>query len=399
MSRFDEFLAKPSLGRVPFRTLGEVGEFIRGNGLQKRDLVGGGVPAVHYGQIHTHYGVWATETKSFTSESVAAKLRHAKPGDLLIATTSEDDEAVAKATAWVGESNVVLSGDAYIYRHMLEPKYVAYFFQSGHFQSQKRRYVSGTKVRRVSGANLAKIKIPVPPLEVQREIVRILDRFTRLEAELQAELQARRRQHEHYFRRLLAFEPGAAKELSLGDIGRVAMCRRVFKNETSEAGEVPFFKIGTFGREPDAYISRDLFETYRRNHSYPNKGDVLISAAGTIGRTVRYDGELAYFQDSNIVWLDHDESLVLNAYLWHWYRVIAWTTDGGTIKRLYNSNLLRARVLVPPLEEQARIAQTLDKFDELVNSVKVGLPAELVARRKQYEYYRDCLLTFEEATA
>ena len=395
MSRVDGLIAELCPDGVELKTLGDVGEFVRGNGMQKSDLTDHGAPAIHYGQVHTHYGVWAETTKSFTDPALAAKLRRARPGDLVIATTSEDDAAVAKATAWLGQDEAAVSGDAYIYRHTLDPRYVSYFFQSERFQEQKARHITGTKVRRVSGDVLAKIRIPVPPLEVQREIVRVLDQFTQLEAELEA----RRCQYDYYFRRLLSFAPGEAEELALGDIGRVSMCKRIFKHETSDAGEVPFFKIGTFGGEPDAYISRELFDSYRAKYSFPKPGDVLISAAGTIGRTVTYNGEAAYFQDSNIVWLDHDESIVSNAYLNHWYRVVLWATDGGTIKRLYNANLLRAKILVPPRAVQARVVEALDKFDALVNDLSVGLPAELAARRKQYEYYRDKLLTFDEAVA
>ena len=241
-----------------------------------------------------------------------------------------------------------------------------------------------------------KFRVPVPPLEVQREIVRVLDKFTQLEAELEAELEARRTQYDYYFRDLLSFGADEAQELTLGDIGRVAMCKRVFKRDTSDSGDVPFFKIGTFGGRPSAYISRELFDSYREKFSFPNRGDILISAAGTIGRTVVYDGRPAYFQDSNIVWLEHDESIVKNAYLKHWYKVIKWTTDGGTIRRLYNSNLLRAPILVPPPDVQDRIVKMLDTFDGLVNDNSIGLPAELAARRKQYEHYRDRLLTFKE---
>jgi type I restriction enzyme S subunit len=179
---------------VEHKTLGQVGSFIRGNGLQKADLRDKGVPAVHYGQIHTLYGVYTTTTTSFTDHAIAAKLRYARPGDLLIATTSEDDDAVAKATAWLGDTKVVISGDAYIYSHELDPKYMAYFFQSSTFQGQKRRFISGTKVRRISSASLERVRVPVPPIEVQREIVGILDKFTQLEAELGTELQLRREQ-------------------------------------------------------------------------------------------------------------------------------------------------------------------------------------------------------------
>ena len=205
MSRIDSLIAEHCPNGVKFKTLGEVGEFIRGNGLQKSDLKETGVGAIHYGQIHTHYGIWATETKSFVDEPLASRLRKARPGDLVIATTSEDDEAVAKAVAWVGSTDVAVSGDAYIYRHTLEPKYAAYFFQSERFQDQKKRYITGAKVRRISGESLAKIRAPVPPLAIQREIVRILDTFSKLEAELEAELEARRRQYKYYRDALLCF--------------------------------------------------------------------------------------------------------------------------------------------------------------------------------------------------
>lgn len=184
--------------------------------------------------------------------------------------------------------------------------------------------------------------------------------------------------------------------MTLGDLGPVSMCKRVFKSETSPSGDIPFFKIGTFGRSPDAYISRELYEAYKRRYSFPKSGDILISAAGTIGRAIVYDGTPAYFQDSNIVWIDNDESIVSNAYLYYWYRVVQWATDGGTIKRLYNNNVRRARIAVPSLCEQHRIVLILNDFDALVNDLSIGLPAELAARRKQYEHYRDKLLTFKE---
>ena len=242
-----------------------------------------------------------------------------------------------------------------------------------------------------------RFRLPVPPIEVQREIVRILDAFGSLEGELEAELKARRRQYAFYQDSLLSFPNGGARWMTLGEIGKVVMCKRVFKTETSRTGEIPFYKIGTFGREPDAYISHELYELYRGRYAFPKKGDVLISAAGTIGRAVPYDGKPAYFQDSNIVWIDNDESLVKNSYLRYWYRMIDWTTDGGTIRRLYNENIRRARIAVPSLAEQDRMVAILDKFDALVDNLSIGLPAELNARRQQYEYYRDRLLTFSEA--
>ncbi len=175
------------------------------------------------------------------------------------------------------------------------------------------------------------------------------------------------------------------------------MCKRIMKSQTTTEGDVPFFKIGTFGGKPNAFISKETFEEYKSKYSYPKKGEVLISAAGTIGRTVVFDGKPSYFQDSNIVWVSNDETKVLNQYLYHYYKLNPWAiSTGGTIARLYNDNILNAEIVVPSLEEQERIVSILDKFEMLCNDISDGLPAEIEARQKQYEYYRDKLLTFEE---
>ena len=113
---------------------------------------------------------------------------------------------------------------------------------------------------------------------------------------------------------------------TLGEIGKVSMCKRIFKEETTATGDIPFYKIGTFGKEPDAFIPNQTYNEYRAKYPFPKKGDVLISASGTIGRRVRYGGEPAYFQDSNIVWIDNDEKQVLNDYLYHFYGACEWNS-------------------------------------------------------------------------
>ncbi|MGY9355594.1 restriction endonuclease subunit S [Citrobacter braakii] len=194
-------------------TLGELGVFVRGSGIQKSDFTESGVGCIHYGQIHTHYGVWADKTKSFVDNDFAARLRKAQKGDLVIATTSEDDAAVAKAVAWIGQEEVAVSTDAYIFKHSLNPKYISYFFQTEFFQLQKRPHITGTKVRRISGESLAKIRIPVPPLDEQARVVAVLDKFEELLNDpaigLPAEIKVRRQQYEHYRSRLLTFKEAA----------------------------------------------------------------------------------------------------------------------------------------------------------------------------------------------
>ena len=155
------------------------------------------------------------------------------------------------------------------------------------------------------------------------------------------------------------------EQRKLGEFGSVAMCKRIYKEQTSEQGDVPFFKIGTFGADPDAFISNELFEDFKRTYPYPAPGTLLISAAGSIGRIVEYQGEKAYFQDSNIVWLEHDHRLN-DAFLKPLYSQIEWGLEGSTIKRLYNKDLLSAEVTIPDDREQKVIGQFFAKLDNLI---------------------------------
>lgn len=196
--------------KIEWKKMGEIGTFIRGNGLQKKDFTESGVGCIHYGQIYTHYGTFATKTKSFVSESFAQKLRKAKTGDIVIATTSENVEDVGKAVAWLGNEDIAISGDAYIYTHEQNPKFIAYLFQTERFLAFKKMNVSGTKVTRISGDSLAKYRIPIPPLELQEKIVAILDRFETLVNDLTnglpAEIAAVKDQYEYYRNKLLTFK-------------------------------------------------------------------------------------------------------------------------------------------------------------------------------------------------
>ena len=156
------------------------------------------------------------------------------------------------------------------------------------------------------------------------------------------------------------------EQRKLGEIGSVSMCRRIFKEQTSETGDIPFYKIGTFGAEPDAFISRELFEEYKSKYPYPKKGDILISASGSIGRTVEFAGNNEYFQDSNIVWLSHDERLS-NSFLKCFYSVVKWAgIEGSTIKRLYNDNILNTVICMPSVPEQEHIGLFFENLDNLI---------------------------------
>lgn len=198
---------------VKWMKLGEIGTFIRGNGLQKKDFTETGFPCIHYGQIHTHYGTFADTTISHTSFVLAEKLRKASYGDLVIATTSEDVDGVCKACAWLGENDVAVSGDAYIYKHNQNPKYISYLFQTKRFYEYKRKASVGTKVVRVSGDSMKNFIFPIPSISEQTRIVSILDKFEALVNDLTeglpAEIAAVQEQYEYYRNKLLTFKQRA----------------------------------------------------------------------------------------------------------------------------------------------------------------------------------------------
>lgn len=208
----DKLLSFDNVGgqEVEWKKMSEVGTFIRGNGLQKKDFTEEGVGCIHYGQLYTHYGTSATETITYCSSELAKKLRKAAKGDIVIATTSENVEDVCKAVAWLGEEEIAVSGDAFIYKHTQNPKYMAYLFQTASFFNYKKKKATGTKVIRLTGDAMGNYLAPIPSLEEQQRIVSILDRFesltTSLQSGLPAEISARRQQYEYYRDKLLTFK-------------------------------------------------------------------------------------------------------------------------------------------------------------------------------------------------
>mgnify|MGYP000918732403 CR=1 FL=1 len=241
-----------------------------------------------------------------------------------------------------------------------------------------REYVSGTTRGKLNKASLMKIRIPNPPIKIQQKIANTLSSIDEAIQKTEQIIQKTEVLKRGLMQNVLNFgNKDNVRYLTLGDIGKVSMCKRIFKSETSDTGDIPFYKIGTFGKDPDSYISKELYDRYRDKYPFPKIGDVLLSASGTIGRKVKYDGRPAYFQDSNIVWLEHDESKILNDFLFYLYDTITWQTEGSTIKRLYNEILLRKVIPVPSIEKQNQILEVLSVVDEKI-SVNKRLKDKLI---------------------
>lgn len=224
---------------------------------------------------------------------------------------------------------------------------------------------------------LGETELSLPPLNEQHRIASALTSIDNLISSLGKLIEKKKNIKQGTMQQLLTgktrlkgfTEPWVEKKL--GDIGSLAMCKRIFQEETSEKGDVPFYKIGTFGQQADAYITKGKYEQFKQMYRFPQKGDVLISAAGTIGRTVIYNGEPAYFQDSNIVWLAHNGKYITNNFLFYIYQRTDWNTEDTTIARLYNNNFNNTCIHFPSsITEQQAIAAILTKMDDEITALE-----------------------------
>jgi type I restriction enzyme S subunit len=226
---------------------------------------------------------------------------------------------------------------------------------------------------------LKKLSAFIPTFAEQAQVSELFKKLDTLIAFYQQELTTFKHTKQGFLQKMFPKEGETVPEIRfpgftgdwkwcrLGDIGSVAMCKRIFKNETKASGDVPFFKIGTFGGKPDSFISRQLFEKYKENYPYPEIGDILISASGTIGRTVICQGEDAYYQDSNIIWLKRDKRQIENSFLKQFYNIVKWAgLEGSTIKRLYNSNVLSTMISLPTIDEQTKIGNFFNQLDDTI---------------------------------
>ena len=202
----DQLLDLEGKEGVEMKTLGEIGEFVRGNGIQKNDFVEDGFGCIHYGQIHARYGFSAEETISKIEESLYKKCKKAQKGDVVLATTSEDAEGVAKPFVWLGDEEVAVSGDAFIFHHNQNGKFMGHQFLTHNFMQFKVKYATGAKVVRLSGENMAKYEVALPSLSEQQRIVSILDTFEASINNLEQQLAQREKQYEYYRNKLLTFE-------------------------------------------------------------------------------------------------------------------------------------------------------------------------------------------------
>ena len=412
--------------RLNIVTFGEIGEFIRGNGLQKKDFQEEGNPVIHYGQIYTKYGFVADEVLSYVSDEIFSKLRKAQKNDILIATTSENVEDVGKSVVWVGEDEIGFSGDMYSYRTKQNSKYIAYYFQTNAFQKQKERKATGTKMIRIHADDMEKFEIPLPPLSLQNKIVKVLDKFQVLLADtkglIPVEIEERQKQYEYYREKLLTFDVECSSTHArtavvtnnyyniLQEVANIVevdiedrvewekvsnFCKRQkginitakeMKELAIEDGTVKVFA----GGNTIAYLDVEVVG----KDNIIDKPSIIVKSRGNIDFEY-YDG---MFSHKNEMWsysINTENNIkYLYYYLKNNIEYFRSRAISGKLPQIATGITDNYKIPIPPLHVQQRVVSILDKFDTLVNDIKEGLPKEIEQRQQQYEYWRECLLNF-----
>lgn len=357
-------------------SLSEVGNFYGGlSGKTKSDFGFGDSKFITYMNVFTN-----TIAKQDMCDLVMVghneKQNLVVDGDVLFTQSSETPEEVGMASVWTHKQKVYLNSFSFGLRiknkQNVDPVYLTYLLRSPVYRKSISIQAQGISRYNLSSSRLSTLKVKIPALEEQQKIAAFFTALDEKIAVAKLQLEQINKLNLSIAKALLSgekrcFQSDGSRypdwqKGKLGDAFNVKMCKRIFKEETSEEGDIPFYKIGTFCGEADSYISRETFEYYSKKYSYPQKGDTLISRSGTVGRCVEFDGEPSYFQDSNIVWLEaKDREYIYNkAYLGAVLENLTWNElSSSTIKRIYSKDLLSKEWFIPCLEEQQRISELL----------------------------------------
>lgn len=357
-------------------SLSEVGNFYGGlSGKTKSDFGFGDSKFITYMNVFTN-----TIAKQDMCDLVMVghneKQNLVVDGDVLFTQSSETPEEVGMASVWTHKQKVYLNSFSFGLRiknkQNVDPVYLTYLLRSPVYRKSISIQAQGISRYNLSSSRLSTLKVKIPALEEQQKIAAFFTALDEKIAVAKLQLEQVNKLNLSIAKALLSgekrcFQSDGSRypdwqKGKLGDAFNVKMCKRIFKEETSEEGDIPFYKIGTFCGEADSYISRETFEYYSKKYSYPQKGDTLISCSGTVGRCVEFDGEPSYFQDSNIVWLEaKDREYIYNkAYLGAVLENLTWNElSSSTIKRIYSKDLLSKEWFIPCLEEQQRISELL----------------------------------------
>lgn len=423
MSKLSKLIKELCPEGVEYRPLGEIGSFERGRRFVKADAVeSDGIPCVHYGELYTHYGLWANVHKSQIRSDIQTKLRYAEKNDVIIVGAGENNIDIGIAVAWLGDYKVAVHDACYIFKHQQDPKYISYLLRTNSYHQQIKKFVSEGKICSISAENLAKAVLPFPPVPIQQEIVRILDRYTelkeQLESELKAELEARKLQYEYYRNQLLNFAPPRNENVKWVKLGDAIISLKTGLNPRKN------FVLNEEGSNKPYITGKDIYNNKinvtDRTDMINDKTIMLINkraclesglllfastGTGTVGRMAvieKYNNDWA--MSETLYAIKTDEGL-LPKFLMHCLysdnlrSQFEPKISKGSVPHLKVVDLLNVIIPIPSIDEQQKIVSIIDRFESLSINLQSDIPAEITARRIQYEYYREKLLTFKRKAA
>ncbi|EDP19879.1 restriction endonuclease subunit S [Faecalibacterium prausnitzii] len=423
MSKLDELIRELCPDGVEYKTLGEIAvDIYRGAGITRDQVTVDGTPCVRYGEIYTTYGVWFDKCVSHTDEAKLTSKKYFEYGDVLFAITGESVDDIAKCCAYIGHEKCLAGGDIVVLKHNQDPKYLSYVLATTDARQQKSKGKVKSKVVHSSVPAIREIKVPIPPIEIQREIVRILDDYTEniveLQNQLTAEITARQKQYEFYRDKLLTFDVlrGGTIDFDREILCRIADLGKWSGGKTPSMAEKKYWESGTIPwvsskdvKQPILSDTIDHITNAAVDEAsmtvYPAGSVAIVTRSGILRHTfpVTYiPFETTVNQDIKIlVTKEGISSRYVSHALQAYGESIRRTTkkQGGTVDSLDFQKVLAYKIPVPPLDVQNRIVNVLDNFEKICSDLNIGLPAEIEARQKQYEYYRDKLLTFKEVAA
>lgn len=395
MSKLDELIQQYCPDGVEYKTLGEIAtDIFRGSGIKRDQVTEDGIPCVRYGEIYTTYGIWFDQCISHTKLEYVNSPKYFRYGDILFAITGESVEDIAKSCAYVGNDECLAGGDIVVLKHNENPKFLSYALATEESKRQKSFGKVKSKVVHSSVPAIKALRIPIPPLPVQGEIVRILDNFTELTVELTVELTARKKQYEYYRDKLLIF----------GDV-RGETTSNVVWRSLAEVADISTGSSNTDdavgdGRYP--FFVRSQNPLAKDEYEYDEEAIITAGDGVGVGKVFHYiNGKYALHQRAYRIHPTTDE--LLGKYMYHYFvatfpKYIGQQMYQGSVPSIRRPMLNKFQVAVPPLDVQKQIVKILDNFDTICSDLNSGLPAEIEARQKQFEYYRDKILAFKEIT-
>ena len=417
MSRLYELIAELCPDGVPYKTLGELGYFYGGlSGKSKEDFINGNAKLITYINVYTNLAI-DTDIRDLVKIEENEKQNTIQYGDILFTGSSETPDECGMSSVLTNQTDERLYLNSFCFGFRLNndklllPGFSKYLFRSEMIRKQIKRTASGVTRFNVSKKKMEQVVIPLPPLPVQQEIVRILDNFTELAAgltaELSAELSSRRKQYEYYRDLLLTFDDDVPM-VKLGEIGTITRGSGLQKKDFTDSGVgcIHYGQIytyyGTFAYETKSFVSPKLASELKK----VNTGDVIIAVTSEnvedVCKCVAWLGEDEIVTGGHTAIFKHNQNpkyIVYYLQTSSFFKQKCKIASGTKVIEVAPKKLEQILIPLPPVDEQERIVAILDRFEGLCNDLTSSLLAEIEARQKQYEYYRDKLLSFKEVSA